>query len=664
VRTLNLGILAHVDAGKTTLTERLLYAAGVIDEIGRVDDGSTQTDTLTLERQRGITIKSAVVSFEIDDVKVNLLDTPGHPDFIAEVERVLSILDGAVLIISAVEGVQAQAHLLMRTLQRLRVPTLIFVNKIDRAGARRERLLRNIAERLTPAIIQMGSTSGLGTRSPGFAPYGAADPGFTSGLIDLLADHDDAFLAAYVDDEAALSYHRLRGELAAQTRKALVHPVFFGSAITGAGVDELISGILELLPATEGYVDGPVSGAVFKIERGPAGERIAYVRMFSGTLRVRDRLQFGRDEEGKVTRISVFERGSTVQRAAVAAGQIGKLWGLGEIRIGDAIGDSGTTSERHYFAPPTLETAVIPRRPADKGALHVALTQLAEQDPLINVRQDDSRQEIFVSLYGEVQKEVVGATLKNDYDIDVVFRETTMVCVERPTGVGEDVELLPEARSPMTPFLATVGLRIEPAPLGSGVHFGLDVKVGSIPTHVYKTVDAFSEAMERTVQGTLRQGIYGWEVTDCTVTMTDCDYQAPPRRWPGTTASDYRLLTPLVLMGALKQAGTVVCEPIHRFHLEIPSDTFAATVSAMARLRATVQSQETRGSSYTLVGKIPAALVHELQQQLPALTRGEGLVECEFDSYREVPGTFPTRLRTDYNPLNRKEYLLHVVRRV
>jgi ribosomal protection tetracycline resistance protein len=164
VRTLHLGILAHVDAGKTTLTERLLYAAGVIDEIGRVDDGSTQTDTLTLERQRGITIKASVVSFEIDDVKVNLIDTPGHPDFIAEVERVLSILDGAVLVISAVEGVQA--HLLMRTLQRLRVPTLIFLNKIDRAGAQRECLLRSIAERLTPAIIPMGSTSGLGTRSP------------------------------------------------------------------------------------------------------------------------------------------------------------------------------------------------------------------------------------------------------------------------------------------------------------------------------------------------------------------------------------------------------------------------------------------------------------------------------------------------------------------
>src|SRR5918912_621162 len=153
MRTLNLGILAHVDAGKTSLTERLLFSAGVIDEVGSVDKGSTQTDTLALERQRGITIKSAVVSFVVGDITVNLIDTPGHPDFIAEVERVLSVLDGAVLVISAVEGVQPQTRLLMRTLQRLRVPTLIFVNKIDRGGAQRESLLRSIAERLTPAII-------------------------------------------------------------------------------------------------------------------------------------------------------------------------------------------------------------------------------------------------------------------------------------------------------------------------------------------------------------------------------------------------------------------------------------------------------------------------------------------------------------------------------
>src|SRR3712207_3766336 len=220
--TLNLGIVAHVDAGKTSLTERLLHAAGVIDEIGSVDDGSTQTDTSTLERQRGITIKSAVVSFIIDDVTVNLIDTPGHPDFIAEVERVLSVLDGAVLVLSAVEGVHPQTRVLMRALQRLHLPTLIFVNKIDRGGAHDERVLQGIAEKLTPAIIPMGSTSGLGTRSALYAPYGAADAEFTARLVDLLADHDDALLAAYVNDTTTVSYHDLCRELAAQTKQALV----------------------------------------------------------------------------------------------------------------------------------------------------------------------------------------------------------------------------------------------------------------------------------------------------------------------------------------------------------------------------------------------------------------------------------------------------------
>src|ERR1700730_7811510 len=185
MRTLNLGILAHVDAGKTTLTERLLYAADVIDQIGSVDAGTTQTDSLALERQRGITIKSAVVSFVINDVTVNLIDTPGHPDFIAEVERVLNVLDGAVLVISAVEGVQAQTRVLMRAL-RLRIPTLMFVNKIDRGGAQDERVLRDMSEKLTPAIIAMGSPRHLGTRGASFTPYGAGDGAFTARMADVL----------------------------------------------------------------------------------------------------------------------------------------------------------------------------------------------------------------------------------------------------------------------------------------------------------------------------------------------------------------------------------------------------------------------------------------------------------------------------------------------
>jgi ribosomal protection tetracycline resistance protein len=667
--TLNLGILAHVDAGKTSLTERLLFAAGAIDAIGSVDGGDTQTDTLALERQRGITIKSAVASFALNskelervaggkplrtfpqpargDLTINLIDTPGHPDFIAEVERVLNVLDGAVLVISAVEGVQAQTRVLMRTLQRLGIPTLIFVNKIDRAGARYDGLLAAITERLTPAVVAMGSTLDLGSRQAGFAPFNAADVGFRARLTEVLADHDEGLLNAFVDGQAPVAFRRLRKALACQTGRAQVHPIFFGSAITGAGVEALMAGIAELLPASRGDVQGPVSGAVFKVERGPAGEKIAYVRMFSGTARTRERLAFGDGREAKVTAIRVFDRGPAVPRESVEAGQIGKLWGLGEVQIGDAVGERRAAAPSHYFAPPTLETLVVPRRAADRGALLAALSQLAEQDPLINLRQDDIRQEIFVSLYGEVQKEVIQKTLATDFGLEVEFRETTIICVERPVGTGAAFDAAPR------PFIATLGLRIDPAPVDTGLTFRLEIEFGSLPL-------SFHEAIEDSVRDTLRQGLHGWPVTDCIVTMTDA---IRLRKWATSTAAEHRKLAPLVVMAALKQAGTVVCEPIQHFHLEGPGDALPAILPVLARLRAEPGAPTMRGSSLTLEGEIRAARAHELQLELPALTSGEGVLEFAFDHYKPVSGPPPTRARTDHNPLDRKNYMLSLARR-
>ncbi len=654
LRTLNLGILAHVDAGKTTLTERLLYAAGVIDEIGSVDDGTTQTDFLALERQRGITIRSAVVSFVVDDVTINLIDTPGHPDFIAEVERVLSVLDGAVLVISAVEGVQAQTRVLMRTLQRLRIPTLIFVNKIDRGGARDDGIvLDEISGKLTPAIVAMNVAHGLGSRDVYVTASTSA-----ARLAEALALNDEALLAAYVDDDTRVPYHDLRGRLIGQTKRSLVHPVFFGSAITGVGVDGLIAGLTEFLPATKGDIDGVPSGTVFKVERGPAGEKVAYVRMFGGTLRTRDKL----DGDQKVTAINVFDRGATEQRTCVVAGQIGKLWGLNGVRIGDSIGARRMSSD-HLFAPPTLETVVVPRNSRDKGPLHAALAQLAEQDPLINLRQDDIKQELFVSLYGEVQKEVIQETLASEYDIEADFRESTTICVERPIGIGAAAEL---KRSRSNPFpLGAVGLRVEPLSPGSGVSYGLERHVlGKMPL-------AFFKAVEDTVTETLEQGLYGWQVTDCKVTMTHAGYS--PRQSAmhqgfnkaiSSTGGDFRKLTPLVLVDALRQAGTVVCEPIHRFHLEFPAESVGVVLPALARIGAVPEVPVAQGSLGTIEGEIPAAAMHELQLQLRSLTRGEGVLECSFSHHEPVRGPRPTRPRWDHNPLDRKEYLLHVTRNV
>lgn len=565
MKILNLGILAHVDAGKTSLTERLLFNAGVINHIGSVDAGNTQTDSLELERKRGITIKSAVVSFMAGDTTINLIDTPGHSDFIAEVERSLSVLDGAVLVISAVEGVQAQTRVLMRTLKRLHIPTVFFVNKTDRMGADPERVKREIQEKLTPDAITL--------------------------------DADGA--------------------------------VFCGSAITGAGIEALTAGITQLLPLAHTDAAAPVAGSVFKIERGPAGEKIAFVRLFAGTIRPRERLEFGVGHEAKVTAISVFEHGGSVQRPSITAGQIGKLWGLAEVRIGDSVG--APRAERAYqFAPPTLETVVLPSRPSEKGTLHAALAQLAEQDPLINLRQDDIRGELFVSLYGEVQKEVIEATLLSDFGLKVGFEPITAICIERLVGVGAAVVVGERG----DPYLGTVGLRLEPAEVGSGIRFALAVSPGAMPAAFYK-------AVEETVPAALASGLSGWRVTDLLVTMTHSGY------WPrqshahatfdksmSSTAGDFRTMTRLAIGQALEKAGTQVYEPVHQFELELPADTLSTVLPVLARVRAIPGTPAMRGEMCVLEGTIPAAQIYDLQQQLPALTRGEGVMECSFSHYQ------------------------------
>ena len=404
---------------------------------------------------------------------------------------------------------------------------------------------------------------------------------------------------------------------------------------------------------------------MFKIERAPNGAKIAFVRMFAGTLRTRDRVQLGIDASAieTVTAIEVFEHGTTQRRSATRAGEIAKVHGFPTARIGDSFGPLARRAEQPAFAPPTLETAVVPRHAAQARAVFDALTELAEQDPLIDLRQDDSRHELFLSLYGEVQKEIVAQTLLADYGLDIEFRPTTPVCVERPNGVGAAVEHIRRGRSPAHPFLATVGLEISPRPPGSGVTFELAVSHKAIPIHVFDGVEQFRQLMERTVLDTLGQGLHGWAVTDCRVVMTDSDYQAPPRKWPGTTLSDYRLLTPLVLMAALRRAGTTVLEPVLEFRLELPAGDLGPIMAILGELGARPGAPATAGPVCVLEGVIRVAGLHQLQTRLPELTRGEGVLESSFAGYRPVNGSPPSRPRTDRNPLDRADYLRRVTGR-
>nr|MBA2570744.1 TetM/TetW/TetO/TetS family tetracycline resistance ribosomal protection protein [Chloroflexota bacterium] len=304
----------------------------------------------------------------------------------------------------------------------------------------------------------------------------------------------------------------------------------------------------------------------------------------------------------------------------------------------------------------------------DKGRLRSALAELSEQDPLIDVRQDDERQEIAVSLYGEVQKEVIGATLARDYGVDVTFRETTIIHIERPAGRGEAVEILraktktnitgKSSPTSSNPFHATLALRVEPAPVGSGVHVRVDVDVRLVPLYIFKTVDVFVEQMAGYVRDALQEGLCGWQVTDCTVTITDCGYGAP-----GTTAGDYRKLTPMVVMRALERAGTRVCEPMASVRLDVPTDSASAVLSLLARLRAGVEPPMVQADISTIRAVLPMALVHDLQRRLPTLTAGEGVLESRFLGHEPVTGPAPTRLRTTPDPRNREEYLMSLARR-
>jgi ribosomal protection tetracycline resistance protein len=657
MQTLNLGILAHVDAGKTSLTERLLFDNGTIDRLGSVDAGSTQTDSGDLERQRGITIRSAVASFTTRDLQVNLIDTPGHPDFIAEVERALAVLDGAILVLSAVEGVQAQTRVLMRSLRKMRLPTLIFVNKIDRMGARYDDLLADIRRKLSVRILPMSSVRDAGTPAAAVLPWSADQPEARARLAEILADSDDDLLTRLLRGWVP-SRGELEMLLAGQTTAGQVHPVFFGSALSGQGVRELTDGIRMLGQPSHPRpaATAPARGTVFAIERGSSGEKVAYLRLFSGELRERQRVTVRRhapggqlrEFAGQVSGLAVIGGAGAGRR--LAAGSIARLRGLPQVRVGDQVSDRDSQPDSESagpatpsaFPPPSLETVVRPRQPADAARLHAALISLADEDPLIRARPDGGGA-TSVLLYGAVQQEVIAARLQRDFGVAAVFEEIRPVYIERPAGVGEAIERM-DSGGP-NPFAATIGLRVEPAPAGTGRTFTRLVELGSLPR-------AFHRAIEDTAMRTLEQGLHGWEVSDCAVVLTHSGYSSPV-----SVAADFRNLTPLVLMRALDAAGCGVYEPCHSFEVEIPGDALSAVIGHLSALGADLRQSAESGETWLVTGEIPARLVQEFIRALPGLSHGEGAWWSQPGGDRPVRGAPPVRERRDGNPLNREEYL-------
>ncbi|MDA2813833.1 TetM/TetW/TetO/TetS family tetracycline resistance ribosomal protection protein [Nocardiopsis sp. RSe5-2] len=651
---LTIGIVAHVDAGKTSLTERLLFDGGAIDRMGGVDTGDTVTDTGRIERERGITVRAAVTCFSAHGRQVTIVDTPGHADFVAEVERALAVLDAAVLVVSAVEGVQAHTRLLMRHLREAGLPVLVFVNKADRRGARPDGVLDELRRRSDARLLPLNTVDGAGTRQARTRAAEEDGAGFRTRLAEALAEHDDELLTALVEDRPLPPGPDLHARLRAQVAAGRVQPVLFGSAITGAGVAELTRALAGLLPSAPGAGDeggGEPAGTVFAVDRSPTGDKCGYLRLFSGRLEPRAQVSFARAEpgeeghSGRITALEVVAAGPDRPRALTAGG-IARVRGLPRLRVGDRLGPPRPGAPAPRFPRPSLESVVRAADRSQAGRLHAALSALAEQDPLIRIRVLPGGA-VSVLLYGEVQKEVIASTLAEEFGVDAVFEESATVFTERLVGTGEAVE---EMGPGVDEFWATVGLRVEPGAPGTGVRFRREVEYGAIPA-------AYDRAIEETVRSTLGQGLYGWPVPDCVVTLIRNGFFAP-----ASVAADFRGLTPLVLMRALARAGTRVYEPLQVFEVEGPTDALGDVMTVLSTARAYIGEADTGGSTWRLAGEIPSREVHTVAARLPGLTGGEGTWWTRPGVDRAVDGPPPRRERTDGNPLDRAEYLAHLSR--
>jgi len=401
---------------------------------------------------------------------------------------------------------------------------------------------------------------------------------------------------------------------------------------------------------------GPLAATVFAVDRDERSRR-AWLRMWSGELRVRDRVAVAGAEPERVTEVAVSRTGGLVGDGVARAGDIAVVRGPSGWRVGDHIGTTPRPVARQ-FPPPTLQALVEPRDAAQRSALFAALTELADEDPLIDLRLDED--DCALSLHGEVQKEVIGALLEHRYGVPVRFRGTRTVCIERVVGTGSALE---EVHVAGNPYLATIGLRVEAAPVGHGIEFSPGIERGNLPP-------AFIAATEHGVRAALRQGRFGWAVTDCVVTMTASQYF--PRqshahqkfnKAMSSVGADFRNLAPVVVMAALERARTRVCEPVDRFELEYPEQLVNAMSALLGRVGATISASATTDGWTRYTGHVRSAAVAGLAGRLPDLTGGEAILQTGFDHYAPVAGgPVPVRPRSGVDPRDRAAWFRTVSR--
>ncbi|MFI3162425.1 tetracycline resistance ribosomal protection mosaic protein Tet(O/W/32/O) [Streptococcus suis] len=636
MKIINLGILAHVDAGKTTLTESLLYTSGAIAEPGSVDKGTTRTDTMNLERQRGITIQTAVTSFQWEDVKVNIIDTPGHMDFLAEVYRSLAVLDGAILVISAKDGVQAQTRILFHALRKMNIPTVIFINKIDQAGVDLQSVVQSVRDKLSADIIIKQTVS--------LSPEIVLEENTDIEAWDAVIENNDKLLEKYIAGEP-ISREKLVREEQRRVQDASLFPVYYGSAKKGLGIQPLMDAVTGLFQPIGEQGSAALCGSVFKVEYTDCGQRRVYLRLYSGTLRLRDTVALAGREKLKITEMRIPSKGEIVRTDTAYPGEI-VILADDTLKLNDILGNEKLLPHKTRIdnPMPLLRTTVEPQKPEQREALLNALAEIADTDPLLHFDIDTVTHEIILSFLGNVQMEVICAILEEKYHVEAEIKEPTVIYMERPL---RKAEYTIHIEVPPNPFWASVGLSIEPLPIGSGVQYESRVSLGYLN-------QSFQNAVMEGVLYGCEQGLYGWKVTDCKICFEYGLYYSPV-----STPADFRLLSPIVLEQALKKAGTELLEPYLHFEIYAPQEYLSRAYHDAPRYCADIVSTQIKNDEVILKGEIPARCIQEYRNDLTNFTNGQGVCLTELKGYQPAIGKFICQPRRPNSRIDKVRHMFH-----
>jgi elongation factor G len=668
----NIGIIAHIDAGKTTTTERILFYTGKTHRIGSVDDGTTVTDWMVQERERGITIVSAAVSAEWKGYQINIIDTPGHIDFTAEVQRSLRVLDGGIVVFDAVQGVEPQSETVWRQADRYGVPRICFVNKMDRVGASYERTIEMVRQRLgaNPIAVQLpigteGSFKGavdLFTRQAiiwedelGLEPCEADIP------PDLLTQVDEMCARlteqiAETDDDLTLRY--LEGdpisveELKAGLRKAVIAgkatPVFCGSSLRNRGVQPVLDAVIDYLPSpldipavkgthphTEQEVerpardDAPLSALVFKIVTDPYVGRLAYVRVYSGKLdqgsMVYNSTKDRRERVGRLLRMYADRREDLTE---VLAGDIAAILGMKESFTGDTLCDQSTPIllENITFPEPVISVSIEPKTTIDQDKMGEALRKLSEEDPTFRVHGDEETGQTIISGMGELHLEVLVDRMLREFRVQARVGRPQVAYRESITRPVQKAEYRYVKQTGGHGQYGHVVLALEPGEPGSGIVFENDIVGGVIPRE-------YIPGVEKGVREAADSGVVaGYRVTDVKVRLFDGSYHEVD-----SNEMAFKMAGSMAFKEGLQKAGPILQEPIMKVEVVVPEDFLGDIIGQLNSRRGEILGMEVRpGNAQAVRSMVPLAEMFGYATDLRSATQGRGVFTMEFDHYARV----------------------------